>query len=517
MSEEATGPALTSLDLAEQTPAPPRRARAPRASLYPLQLRLTAVGAVAAGLALAFQDWSIAVAVFALFALVGATWRADMVPIIPACIAFQWVSIATGYIFLHNAHYLPGRFFSDAMQPAMLLSLAGLAMVAAGFRITLHLFRGTIFPKTFMGYSAYGMRRLFILTIASFAISYVVDIVPKAIWFGGAQIIESLLSLRMIPYFMLLVAVFDRKSGYRYLFLSTAWVILPQLLTGFSDFKEILFVILIAVLARWRPWIRTREQRAENRRMMIYGAAGAIALLFMGMAWNGGVKQEWRDRIWSGVITDSPIERIGQFFKISGRVVTHLNWTDASGTLVSRMTSGEIFFAKVIERVPATVAHERGRLLWMAVSNAITPRFLFPNKADLGGDSWLVRRYAGESVAGDESGASIGLGYMAEFYIDFGVAGVIVLSLVWGMIGGTSIGLLARVVPSREMLLALVIGLLTQYYMAFDGSLIKLLAGFLQRVGISYPVFLAVGPYLHRWLTGAAGPRPGPRAFRPPR
>jgi hypothetical protein len=310
---------------------------------------------------------------------------------------------------------------------------------------------------------------------------------------------------------MLLVATIGRRRHYRYLILATAFVILPQLLTGFSDFKEILFVILIAFLARWRPWIRTKQQARENWSMVVFGALSAVTLLYMGMVWNGGIKQEWRDRIWSGVITESPVERMTMFFEISGRVITKLDMTTAAEQLVARLTSGEIFLAQVTERVPSTVAHENGGLLWMAVQNAIMPRFLFPNKPNLGGDSWLVRKYAGVTVAGDESGASIGLGYMAEFYIDFGVAGVIGLSLFWGLVGGSGVGLLARASPSREIFLALIIGLLTQLFMSFDGSFIKLFAGFLQRTAISYVVFIFIGPSLHRWLTNR---RRAPTAVR---
>jgi hypothetical protein len=100
---------------------------------------------------------------------------------------------------------------------------------------------------------------------------------------------------------------------------------------------------------------------------------------------------------------------------------------------------------------------------------------------------------------------------MAEFYIDFGVAGVIGLSLFWGLVGGSGVGLLARASPSREIFLALIIGLLTQLFMSFDGSFIKLFAGFLQRTAISYVVFIFIGPSLHRWLTNR---RRAPTAVR---
>lgn len=486
---------------AEFVRRPPRPvARLLEVGLYPLETRLIIIGLVAAAMTLALLDWASAVAVLGLFALVGISWRGDMVPVVPACLAYQWVFITTAYVYDLIYGYLPGRAFSDALQPALMLSLAGLLAIAIGFRIVLYLARKSIFKKTLAPAASYNIRRLFLLTIGAFAISYVVDVLPKAIWFGGAQIIENVLALRFVPYFVLLVAAFERRRDYRYLGLATAFVIGPQLLTGFSDFKEILFVILIAMLARWRPWNRSREQAAENWRILLFALLGATALLAIAIAWNGGIKREWRDRIWTGVISDSPIERMGKFFKVSGEVITRLNVADASGSLVERLTSSEIYFARVLERVPTTISHENGELLRMAIANAVTPRFLFPEKADLGGDSWMVRKYAGMSVAGDESSASIGLGYMVEFFIDFGLVGVLGLCLAWGMIGAGGMAALSRVAPSRELFLALIIALLTQYFMAFEGSFIKLFAGFMQRTIISYAVFAVVGPPMHKWL-----------------
>lgn len=503
------------VDLEERL-APPRAGRASRplrgrsriagallkGELYPLQARLVIFGVIAAALAMAFQDWAIALAVFALFTMVGITWRVDMVPFIPACLAYQWVSACAGYIYLQNVGYLPGGLYADEARLAMLVSLMGLGALALGLRLSFQLFQKLIVAKATEEASIYDIRRLFTLTLIAFAASYAVDIAPKAIWLGGAQIIETLLALRFVPFFMLLVAVFDTKRGYRYLALATAWVILPELLTGFSGFKEILIVVLIAILARWRPWIKTRRQAQENRRLLLMGVVGGAALMVIGLVWNGGIKQEWRDRIWTGTISTSPIERMAMFFEVAGSVLTRLDVERAADLFVGRVSSGEIFFAHVLERVPETVPHENGMLLGKAVSNAVMPRFLFPDKTNLGGDSWLVRRYAGLGVSGDESGTSVGLGYMAEFYIDFGLVGVVALSFLWGGAGGVATALLAKVSPSRWVFLALIIGVFTQYYMSFDGSFIKLLAGFIQRVAVAAVLIAMFGAPLDRWLRG---------------
>lgn len=501
---------------------PRARARRPRdkgRGLYPLQWPLLFTGIAIALVVLMFLDWSSALSIVVLFGIVGAVWRADMLPVLPACLAYQWLSIASGYITYQITGEFPGGGYFGEFQRTLLYSLAGLAAVAAGLRVTLHLFEKQITTLTRTPPRRYNLSKVFGLTLAAFAISYVYDLAPRQIWFGGAQIIENLLALRFVPYFLLVVTVFERRKGYPFLLAGTAWVIGPQLLTGFSDFKELFLVIVIGALFQWRPWVRTREQARINRQVMAYGAIGATVAIAACLVWSGGLKQEWRDRIWDGdTAIVSPTARMGQFFEVAGDVATNIDVSKAAETQLGRASSSERFFSYVIERVPSTVAHENGALIGRALLNAIQPRFLFPNKADLGGDSWLVQKYAGALTAGNAQGASIGLGYMAEFYIDFGVYGVVGLSFVWGMTMAMAMIVLTKAAPSREIYMALIVGLCTAYLMPFGGSFIKLFGGLAQRTIIAGVMFWFIGRPLLRWLELKAPramaprrPAPGPR------
>ena len=65
------------------------------------------------------------------------------------------------------------------------------------------------------------------------------------------------------------------------------------------------------------------------------------------------------------------------------------------------------------------------------------PRILFPNKPALE-DSAITSLYTGIEVAGAGEGTSIGIGYMAESYVDFGpvwmFAPILLLGLFYGLI-----------------------------------------------------------------------------------
>ncbi|MDQ0463121.1 hypothetical protein QO010_000869 [Caulobacter ginsengisoli] len=487
----------------EASVAPPpraRKAKAPKVNLYPLQLPLFLVGLAFGFAALVLQDWVVAVCITTLFTLVGLIWRADMLPILPACISFQWLSATAGYVYQLNTGRFPGGGYPTSLPMTLMLAMLGLTAMVVGLRIVLTVFKTTVFEKTLATSAAYDLRKVFMLTIVLFAVYYVEDILPKDIWFGGAQIIENILSLRFVPYFILLVAAFERGKGYGYVWGATAWVLLPGLLTGFSDFKELLLVVIVAALAQWRPWVRSRRQARENRRILVFGAIGILVIGMFGIVWSGGVKREWRDEIWQETVTASPLERMELFFDVVGRVLPKLDLATAGESMAGRMSSGTLYFSYVVDRVPRVVPHENGKLFSLAIANATQPRFLFPNKGNLGGDSWLVRKYAGVNAAGDEEGASIGLGYMAEFFIDFGVLGVLVLGIFWGACGGGAIILLAKASPSREIFLALMIGLFTGYFMGFDGNFIKIFSGMLQRTLVAGAVIAIAGPHLQKMM-----------------
>src|SRR4051812_44966741 len=82
-------------------------AKPKRLSLYPLQTPMLVAGVGFGLVALALVDWASATAVFTLFALIGCSWRADMPPIVPACLPFQWIFVSVSYIYHKAVGYYP--------------------------------------------------------------------------------------------------------------------------------------------------------------------------------------------------------------------------------------------------------------------------------------------------------------------------------------------------------------------------------------------------------------------------
>ena len=128
------------------------------------------------------------------------------------------------------------------------------------------------------------------------------------------------------------------------------------------------------------------------------------------------------------------------------------------------------------------------------------PRGLFPNKPTLGGDSWLVWTYAGLPVAGDAQGTSIGLGYMAEFYIDFGVPLMFVPLFLFGILLGLIYRAFLIFSPSLDIYNAVVISVFLAHFSTYDAEIAKML-GAIAMKSVVYSVLLRfAGRWLHRAL-----------------
>jgi hypothetical protein len=478
-------------------------------NLYPLQNRFLVVGLVSGLIVTVLMDWVSGLSIFALFALVGCSWRADIPPIFPACLAYQWVAASVGYIWRQVGGSTVDTIEIGTLAPTLIYSLAGLAALALGLRLVLWIFGRQILAVTMRPPQRYRLVRVFWVVIVSFAINYLFYLTPWYVGSGWSQTIQNLLLLRFVPYFLLVVTVFERGKGHVLLLVATAWVIGPEFLTGFASFKEILLVLVIGAMSQWRPWIKSTAQSRRNRQVITYGLIGLLAMAGTGLVWTGGMKTAWRDQVWTqGPAEVSPLERMGDFITTFGQTTSNLEIGSAAEVFMSRVSSSEFYFARVGQRVPGIERHENGKLLMMALQNAFTPRFLFADKALVASDSWLVRKYAGVNVAGEESGTSVALGYMAEFFIDFGVLGVIVLSFLWGGLGGLAVTAMAKCTSSRELLLALVIGLFVQSFMGFETSFIKLLGGMLMRTFMACVLFLLLERPFTIWISdrSVAGP-----------
>lgn len=459
----------------------------------------------------AFQSVAIGFATLVLFCATGITWRRDLPPIIPFCLGFQWISAVAGTMFFRVLGYFPGGGDTTGLELMIWMSSLGFLALAVGARAGFNTFTKHFYSLLSQPAPKINPKRLFILILGLYLISIVFDIAPKGIWFGGAQIIYNLLDFRFVFLIMLGLVTISDKTAKPYLWMAVFVVILVQLLTGFSRFKEVFFVILIIALFQWRPWEGSKYQKSLNTKIAMLGVPGTTLILGCGLLWTGGLKEAWRDVVWKSGSTQSPTENLAQFSSVLGKTLENFELGHAVDELVQRLASGSMYFSHVLRRVPDLVAFENGALLYRAIVNATVPRFMFPEKLNLGGDSWLVRRYAGLRVSGDESGTSVGLGYMPEFYIDFGVGGILILGFAYAFMMIVLMRILAASSKDKFIFIGMSYSLLSGYFMTFDASFAKILAGAIQRTIIFSVLAALLYPTIFAWLTRAKKRRNEPR------
>jgi hypothetical protein len=429
----------------------------------------------------------------------GLVWRVDEPPVLAFIIGFQWLFAVGGFLYREVYGIVPGFPDLGDLEGAVFLSMLGFLALAAGIRTAFHLLgqrvalaERRVEPLT----PRYNVRSLFWVVIVVFTINWFVDILPREIFFDAAEIIATVLQIRTVLLCLLFLVIVRQKEGYLYGAVAWLYVVIPQLGHMHAKFADPLLIFFVVLLGEWRPWYKSMAARRRTRRIMWSLVVCGGILSVMALIWLG-VRPEWRQGLLAGEVGRTPVEKAEAFVSILEGGVPQMDWGETLGLLVSRM-SGILFFSYVLERVPEVVPHENGWLTLRALEHSFKPRILFPDKPRLDSDSWLIRDYAGLEVAGEEAETSIGLGYMPEFYIDYGTPGMFVGIFLYGcVIGLLYMGLF--LISSRRYFSSAAVTVIYEItFLNYDGDLAKQLGAMVINF-IVFGFFLGVvGARLHR-------------------
>lgn len=476
-----------------------------QASPYPLQRRF-AIWGVLAGImtGLLFQSALAGFSFVVIFLSTGALWRRDEVPILPYCIAYQWLFVVSGFFYWQVTGTYPGFGTVGDMESAVLLCLIGLCVLTVGIRSANRVKPGLVesaHRKLTSFTCRYNISRLFWWVIVLQSINFFFEINPKLIAYSMAEIIKNVLAFRGILFIVLLLAIFRQRQGYLRGLTAIVYATIPNLASYMSAFAGAFILLFVVLLSEWRPWSGTMTEARRSRRMIWAVVGMALVLFGSAMVWQGAVKHQWRYMINNRAVEDySILEKVMVFTSLVPDSLGDINPETALAMLSQRTSSGLFYFSYVLERVPDIVPHEDGALTWRVFNHIIKPRFLFPEKLDLGSDSWLIWKYAGLAAAGAEQGTSIGLSYMAQFYIDFGAVGMFVPILCYGFIIGLIYRLFILACPSYVFYLAAIISIFMSNFTTFEGEIAKLIGGLIQQSLICAVILIVIGPWLQRKL-----------------
>jgi hypothetical protein len=195
----------------------------------------------------------------------------------------------------------------------------------------------------------------------------------------------------------------------------------------FSDFKTVLFVSLLGVMAA--------GFKLNLPKILMAATLGALTLV-VAVYWTA-VKTDFRVYISGGTIAQTAtvgysaqVTKLGSLIAVQNTRSLEL----AFDNLLARLSYID-FFGAVLENVPSEVPHTGGEIWLDAVERPFMPRVLFPGKAIID-DSDRTAQYTGLYIIGGGTTTSVSIGYIGESYIDFGpVYMMLVIFLYGGMLG----------------------------------------------------------------------------------
>lgn len=461
-------------------------------------LRFSLVVAAAGGFLLSSS--AVAGAFLTLILVMGMLWRVGEPPIFPIGLAYQWVQISAPLVFLKLYAITGGRTplgdVSGDVHGAVMLSLIGLACLTLGIRLSYSLLRvdqSLASASTRDAGCRSDPKLLFLFVMIVFAPDWFMDVRGTILRLGAPQIPVAVLAFRMVLFAWLWFAVLERRSGYTYAFGALLYVVIPMLISGRFALTGPVLIILVAILAHWTP-AGGRRSRVGSRTRYLWGAAllGA-GLVLAAMAWQAGIKGIWR---WSAP-TGTVVQRITAFRQIASNVVARMSYAEAAQSVVARVSSSYLF-AHVLQRVPEIVPHTNGALTFEALQHVTHPRILFPDKPNLGSGSEIPMTYAGVPV---REGTSVSVGYMAEFYIDFGIPWMFLPIVLYGMLFGALYVALLRVTPSLMLFRAGATAMFLSTITSYEGNFTKDLGGQLTIAAVFLAIVAWLGPSMNRWVS----------------
>lgn len=365
--------------------------------------------------------------ILTLLALVRLLWRSGEPPALLFATGYQWLQVST-LVFVADYRGVPVSAISISthVETAIWLSLAGVLVLGLGIALSLRMLVRNTQDIVAKNVRALSPDRVFAVYVISALLALPIPTIAIRL-LPLAQFLYAIVSVKWIFYMILGFVTIRRKTKVSYFVIATCL----ELLAGIGFFAEFKTVLLVAGLV-----LLSSHSRFSVRTVAVVGATGTVAFL-LGLMWMS-IREDYRSILNQGTrqqaVLVSPSQRVTAFANLVGNLDSK-TLGDAVQLTLTRLAYVD-YFGSAIGYVPARRGYENGTLLWRAVVHTFVPRFIDPSKPILESDSEITMRYTGLSLASTEEGTSIGLGYMAETYIDFGPAGMFVPVFVFGLIWG---------------------------------------------------------------------------------
>lgn len=371
---------------------------------------------------LATNSYLTILSIIILILIILLVWRPNEPPVLPMVLALQWLQ-SSMVIFQANFYGIAVNDYypNQNTDTAAVLSMVGVLAVALGVRLTIGKTRLRNSAEIRLMLADYSIKKIFYFYLVSMIVLFALKIVSRSVP-ALTQAVLGLNNIQWAIFFILACVAFSKRKGLLFLGLALLFELGTSFFTGWSSWKEPLFIVGLAYL--------TISPKISFTKLVKISPL-FVLLLYLSVAWSLQ-KTEIRTmrgsqtiaQQTSGVIRMLDYENVTEYF------------SDGMVMLTDRISYVD-YFARVMRVVPDLLPHENGTLWWRAVTHVLQPRLLFPGKEALISDSMTTSFYTRDRVSGDGGEAtSIGVGYFAESYIDFGPYFMFIPILILGMVAG---------------------------------------------------------------------------------
>lgn len=431
----------------------------------------------------------------ALVLIIALLWPVNGLPILLLPAVYQWSVVAVKPIQSAIEHVPLNALssFGGDLGRASYFALAAICAMALGMKVGIGRLGKDQNRALAQEAAAWPQRQVLAITVTTILLGHALDIASP--YTGPArQVFLALGGLRYAGLFALTYWCLVRKQAYGVL----ALVLLVEIVSGmtgfFADFRGAVLTVAVAALCA-RPSLRLGN-------LLTMAVIGGV-VLSVAVFWSA-VKADYRNFVNLGTgaqVVSVPITARLDYLSEALDEYDAQQFNYGLTRLLSRHSYID-FLANTLSYVPRIVAHEDGGRLGKSLLHIVTPRIFFPNKPPTPNDAQVTAHYTGLPTANNPN-ASISIGYVGEFYIDFGYVGAVVACFVMGWFYGWGCRfILTKGLGSRLFLYGLCV--MTSLTMSsFETALIKLIGGVVTSFAAAFVISRFVLPHLAPRLRGA--------------
>lgn len=363
-----------------------------------------------------------------LIGIVILTWRQYLPNVFTFIMVFHWAQVITYILFINSAWHGDLNYLTSSSIRAYLAALAGITLMSFIFSKVAYSklqISAAVFEEAIDKINPKKVLQLYLIL-------YLLSNVLGKVAFGYASLTQIFLNIALLKWagFVLLGYLSFRKKEYRFFFaIAFTLDFVAGFFSYFSSFKEVFFYTAIVAMT-----YMTKINFSISLKGMIAGSL----LFVIAVVWTV-VKGDYRNFLNEGsrqqVVTVSQEQGFGKLSDLLS-TVNEKSFIEGIGQFFFRLQY-VYHLSKAMDYVPANEPYQQGALWLETIRFTTVPRILDPGKGVYDA-SVKASRFTGIQYLGQAQGVSFSLGYFADCYVDFGMAGMFValtvIAFIWSKI-----------------------------------------------------------------------------------